>query len=57
MLFSQMKLIKTLLSKRANDNNLAKLMKIEVDGPALKSVNFQQILEILKGTNQLTIII
>ena len=48
--FSQMKLIKTHLRNRISDVNLAELRKIEVEGPELKPVEFQQVLGIFKET-------
>ncbi len=38
--FSQMKLIKTRLRSRLNDSNLARLMRIAIEGPQLEDVNF-----------------
>ena len=42
-------LIKTLLRNRTRDVNLAKLMRFKVEGPDLKSVDLQPILDILNG--------
>ena len=46
--FSQMKLIKTHLSSRISDVNLARLMRITIEGPELASIDFKEILEIFK---------
>ena len=46
--FSQMKLIKSRLRSRISDSNLARLMRIAIEGPALKAVNFNQVLDIYK---------
>ena len=47
--FSQMKLIKNRLRNRLSDNNLAHLMKIAIEGPELRIVNFAEILDIETG--------
>ena len=49
--FSQMKQIKTRLRNRLNAVNLARLMRIAVEGPELSSVNFDDILEVFKQKN------
>ena len=38
--FSQMKFVKTRLRNRLSDINLARLMRIVIEGPELTSVNF-----------------
>ena len=50
--FSQMKLIKTRLRSRLNDTNLARLMRIAIEGPNLKDVNFNEIVDIFKEKNR-----
>ncbi len=50
--FSQMKLIKTRLRSRLNDSNLARLMRIAIEGPQLEDVNFCEILDIFKEKNR-----
>lgn len=49
--FSQMKLIKTRLRSRLNDSNLARLMRIAIEGPQL-DVDFCEILDIFKEKNR-----
>ena len=49
--FSQMKLVKTRLRNRISDNNLAKLMRIAIEGPELTSVDVEAILNIFKEKN------
>ena len=50
--FSYMKLIKTRLRNRLSDVNLARLMRIAIEGPELTSVNFDEVLEIFKEKNR-----
>ncbi len=45
--FNQMKQIKTRPRSRLNDFNLARLMRIAIEGPQLEDVNFDEILDIL----------
>ena len=47
MIFSQMKQIKTRLRNRLADQNLHQRMKIAIEGPELKDVIFEEILDIL----------
>ena len=49
--FSQMKLIKTRLRSRISGSNLARLMRIAIEGPDLKEVDFNQVLDIFKDQN------
>ena len=49
--FSQMKLIKSHLRSRISDINLARLMRIAIEGPNLNSVDFNKILDIYKQHN------
>ena len=49
--FSQMKLVKTRLRNRLNDSNLARLMRIAVEGPELLLVDFNEIVDIFKEQN------
>ena len=46
--FSQMKMIKTRLRNRLSDANLQHLMRVAIEGPDLKEVDFNQILDIFK---------
>ena len=48
--FSQMKQIKTRFSNRLLDQNLKYLMKIAIEGPELKDVNF--LIDMFKATNR-----
>ena len=50
--FSYMKLIKTRLRNRLSDVNLARLMRIAIEGPEPTSVNFDEVLEIFKEKNR-----
>ena len=54
--FSQMKEIKISLRNRISDINLAELMRIEVEGPEFRLVDFQQIVNIFKGTKSVNYI-
>ena len=47
-----MKQIKTRLRNRLTDANLARLMRIAVEGPELADVNFQEVLEVFKEKNR-----
>jgi len=49
--FSQMKMIKTRLRNRLSDCNLARLMRIAIEGPELPAVDFTEILEVFKEKN------
>ena len=49
--FSQMKMVKTRLRSRLNDVNLARLMRIAIEGPQLSTTDFSEIVDILKETN------
>ena len=46
-----MKVVKTRLSSRMNDVNLARLMRIAIEGPQLSTTDFSEILDIFKETN------
>ena len=50
--FSQMKLVKTRLRNRVSDINLARLMRIAIEGPELTTINFNDILEVFKEKNR-----
>ncbi len=50
--FSQMKMIKTRLRNRLNDTNLKRLMRIAIEGPELKFVDFDQILDVFTEKNR-----
>ncbi len=50
--FSQMKNIKTRLRNRLNDTNLERLMRIVIEGPEMKLVNFDEVLNICKENNR-----
>ena len=47
-----MKLIKTRLRNRLSDINLARLIRIAIEGPELTSVNFDEVLDIFKEKNR-----
>ncbi len=49
--FSEMKLIKTRLRSRLTEQNLARLMRIAIEGPELNEINFSEILDIFKQSN------
>ena len=46
--FSQMKIIKTRLRNRLNDTNLKRLMRIAIEGPEMKLVDFDEVLDVLE---------
>ena len=50
--FSQMKMIKTRLRNRLSDENLARLMRIAIEGPEPEFVDFYSILDIFKQSNR-----
>ena len=50
--FSQMKMIKTRLRNRLGDLNLSRIMRIAIEAPDLKNVNFEEILDIFKRNNR-----
>ena len=50
--FSDMKMIKTRLRNRLSDCNLSRLMLIAIEGPELKEVNFEEILNVFKEKNR-----
>ena len=50
--FSQMKMIKTRLCNRLNDTNLKRLMRIAIEGPEMKLVDFDEVLDIFKENNR-----
>ena len=50
--FSQMKMIKTRLRNQLSDANLQHLIKVAIEGPELKDVDFNEILEIFKLKNR-----
>ena len=47
---SQMKMVKTRLRNRISDVNLPELMRIVIEGPDLSIIDFEEILEVFKGT-------
>ncbi len=49
--FSEMKLIKTRLRSRLTEQNLARLMRIAIEGPELNEINFSEILDVFKQSN------
>ena len=50
--FSQMKMIKTRLRKRLNDTNLMRLMRIAIEGPEMKLVDFDEVLNVFRENNR-----
>ena len=46
------KLIKTCLHSQLSDSNLEHLMKVAIEGPPLKDVDFNAIMDILKLKNR-----
>ena len=50
--FSQMKMIKTRLRNRLSDVNLARLMRIAIEGPELSTIDFKEILDVFKECNR-----
>ena len=46
--FSQMKIIKTRLRNRLNDTNLKRLMRIAIEGPEMKLVDFDEVLDVFR---------
>jgi hypothetical protein len=47
-----MKMIKTRLRNRLADVNLARLMRIAIEGPELADVNFNEIINVLSLKNR-----
>ena len=47
-----MKMIKTRLRNRLSDENLTHLMRIAIEGPDMKEVDFNEILDIFKEKNR-----
>ena len=47
--FSDMKMIKARLRNRLSDDNLQHLMRVAIEGPELKDVDFNAILEVFKS--------
>ena len=47
--FSDMKMIKTRLRNRLSDDNLQHLMRVAIEWPELKDVDFNAILEVFKS--------
>ena len=47
--FRDMKMIKTRLRNRLSDDNLQHLMCVAIEGPELKDVDFNAILEVFKS--------
>ena len=43
-----MKLVKTPLRSRINDINLARLMRIAIEGPELSIVDFNEVMDVFK---------
>ena len=52
MSFSQMKMIKTRLRNHLNDTNLKKLMRIAIEGPEMKLVDFDEVLDVFRENNR-----
>ena len=50
--FSQMKMIKTRLRNRLNDTNLKTLMRIAIEGPEMKLVDFDEVLNVFRENNR-----
>ena len=50
--FSQMKMIKTRLHNRLNDTNLKRLMRIAIEGPEMKLVDFDEVLDVFRENNR-----
>ena len=50
--FSQMKMIKTRLRNRLNDTNLKRLMRIAIEGPEMKLVDFDEVLDVFRENNR-----
>ena len=50
--FSQMKIIKTRLRNRLNDTNLKRLMRIAIEGPEMKLVDFDEVLDVFRENNR-----
>ena len=50
--FSQMKLVETRLRNRISDINLARLMRIAIEGPELSCIDFCEILDTFKDKNR-----
>ena len=44
--FSQMKMIKIRLRNSLNDTNLKRLMRIAIEGPEMKLVDFDEVLDV-----------
>ena len=47
-----MKLVKTRLRSRINDINLARLMRIAIEGPELSIVDFNKVMDVFKEKNR-----
>ena len=47
-----MKLVKTRLRNRITDDNLARFMRIAIEGPELTAIDFEKILDIFKGKHR-----
>ena len=54
MLFqpNQMKLIITRLRSRISDINLARLLRISIEGPELNNIDFNEIIDVFKRKKQ-----
>ena len=50
--FSQMNMIKTRLRNRLNDTNLKRLMRIAIEGPEMKLVDFDEVLDVFRENNR-----
>ena len=50
--FSQMKTIKTSLRNRLNDTNLKRLMRIAIEGPEMKLIDFDEVLDVFRENNR-----
>ena len=49
---SQMKMIKTRLRNRLNGTNLKRLMQIAIEGPEMKLVDFDEVLDVFRENNR-----
>ena len=47
-----MKMIKTRLRNRLNDTNLKRLMQIAIEGPEMKLVDFNEVLDVFRENNR-----
>ena len=50
--FSQIRMIETRLRNRLNDTNLKRLMQIAIEGPEMKLVDFDEVLDVFRENNR-----